>query len=463
MADASDVEGGRRTTPASLYGLTPRLMAALAEALAADRDSHVRAFVRPLHPADLADLIERLDEDDRQRLVRAIRDVFDPECLPWLEDSVREDVMDQLGMERVAEAVAELETDDAVEVLESLDALEQREVLRHIPAADRAVLEQGLTYPEDSAGRLMQRELVAVPPHWTVGQTIDFLRSAADLPDHFFDVFVIDPRHKAVGVVPVSRILRTKRPVRITDIMDRQFRRIPATADQEEVGRLFKQYGLASAPVVDDDNRLVGVITVDDAVHVLEEEAEEDLMSLGRVGGTNVNASVMDTARTRIRWLLVTLVNTLIASTVISQFEATIERIVALAVLMPIVAAMGGNAGMQVVTVVVRALATRDLAPDNVRRVVLKELGVGVLNGVVFASILGTVAGLWFADVRIGLVLAAAMVFNMVWAGLAGAMIPILIQRMKIDPAVGAGPFLTTTTDVLGFFSFLGLATLFLI
>ncbi|BBK43901.1 magnesium transporter MgtE [Allostella vacuolata] len=456
-------EAAERGAPASFHGLTPRLMAAIGTALEGGQDDVVRAFVRPLHPSDLADLIERLDEDDRRRLVQAISDAFDPECLPWLEDSVREAVMDQLGMVRVAEAVAELETDDAVEVLESLDALEQREVLRHIPAEDRAVLEQGLTYPEDSAGRLMQRELVAVPPHWTVGQTIDFLRSAADLPDQFFDVFVIDARRKAVGVVPVSRILRTKRPVRIADIMSREFRRIPATADQEEVGRLFQRYGLASAPVVDADERLVGVVTVDDVVHVLDEEAEEDLMRLGRVGETNVNASVLGTARTRIRWLLITLVNTLIASTVISQFEATIERLVALAVLMPIVAAMGGNAGMQVVTVVVRALATGDLATDNVRRVILKELGVGIINGMVFASILGTVAALWFEDPRIGLVLAAAMVFNMVWAGLAGSLIPILIQRMKIDPAVGAGPFLTTTTDVLGFFSFLGLATLFLI
>lgn len=456
-------EGPERAAPANLYGLTPRLMGAIGRALEQGQDSHVRAFVRPLHPSDLADLIERLDDDDRARLLAAIADVFDPECLPWLEEPVREEVLERLGTRRVAEAVAELETDDAVEVLDSLDELERREVLRQVPAADRAVLEQGLTYPEDSAGRLMQRELAAVPPHWTVGQTIDFMRSAAELPDHFFDIFVIDPRHKAIGVVPVSRLLRAGRPVRITDIMDREFHRIPATADQEEVGLLFQRYGLASAPVVDADDRLVGVVTVDDAVHVLDEEAEEDMARLGRVGDTNVNASVLETARSRIRWLLVTLVNTLIASTVIAQFEATIGKFVALAVLMPIVAAMGGNAGMQVVTVVVRALATRDLAPDNMRRVILKELGVGVLNGVVFAAVLGTVAGLWFADVRIAWVLAVAMIFNMVWAGLAGAAIPILIRRLRIDPAVGAGPLLTTTTDVLGFLSFLGLASLVLL
>ncbi|MCC7274150.1 MAG: magnesium transporter [Alphaproteobacteria bacterium] len=456
-------EAAERGTPASLYGLTPRLMAAIDEALRSGQDSHIRAFVRPLHPSDLADLVERLDSDDRRRLVAAIGDELDPESLVWLEDEIREEVMDQLGMARVAEAVAELESDDAVEVLESLDATERREVLRQIPAEERAVLEQGLTFPEDSAGRLMQRELVAVPPHWTVGQTIDFMRSEAELPEHFFDIIVIDPRHKAIGVVPVSRLLRARRPVRLTEIMERDFRRIPAAMDREEVARIFQRYGLVSAPVVDGDGRLVGMITVDDVVQVLDEEAEEDLMRLARVGGTNVNASVFDTARTRISWLLITLVNTLIASTVIAQFERTIEHIVALAVLMPIVAAMGGNAGMQVVTVVVRALATEDLNASNVRRVVLKEIAVGVVNGVVFASILGTIAGLWFGHARIGVVLGAAMVFNMVWAGFAGALVPIVIQRLRIDPAVGAGPFLTTTTDVLGFFSFLGLATLFLL
>ena len=456
-------EAAERPAPASLYGLTPRLMGAIGLALEQGQDSHVRALVRPLHPSDLADLIERLDPDDRMRLVAAVADVFDPECLPWLEDGVREQVLDRLGMARVAEAVAGLDTDDAVEVLESLDEAERREVLRHVPAEDRAVLEQGLTYPEDSAGRLMQRELVALPPHWTVGQAIDFMRSSADLPDHFFDVFVVDPRHKAMGVVPVSRLLRSRRPVRLTEIMEREFHRIPASADQEEVGLLFQRYGLASAPVVDEDDRLVGVVTIDDAVHVLGEEAEEDLARLGRVGDTNVNAPILETARTRISWLLITLVNTLLASTVISQFEATIERIVALAVLMPIVAAMGGNAGMQVVTVVVRALATRDLGTDNIFRFVRKELGVGILNGFVFATILGTVAALWFEDVRMAGVLAAAMILNMVWAAFAGAVIPILIRRLRIDPAVGAGPLLTTTTDVLGFFSFLGLASLLLL
>ncbi|MGE0726374.1 MAG: magnesium transporter, partial [Alphaproteobacteria bacterium] len=458
MADAAD-----RDAPPSLYGLTPRLMAAIGDALAAGQDSHVRAFVRPLHPSDLADVIERLDEEDRHKLIAAIGDDFDPECLTWLEDTVREAVMEQLGMARVAEAVAELDSDDAVEILESLDEREQREVLRQIPAEDRAVLEQGLTYPEDSAGRLMQRELVAVPPHWTVGQTIDHMRSEVELPEHFFDIFVIDPRHKVIGVIPVSRLLRTKRPVRVTDIMIRDFRRIPATADREEVARMFQQYGLVSAPVVEEDGRLVGAITVDDVVQVIDEEAEEDLMRLARVGETHVNAPIGETALSRIRWLLITLVNTLIASTVIAQFEATIERIVALAVLMPIVAAMGGNAGMQVVTVVVRALATKELNASNFRRIVAKEIAVGVLNGLVFASILGTVAAVWFEDARIGLVLAAAMIFNMMWAGLAGAIIPMAIQRLRIDPAVGAGPFLTTTTDVLGFFSFLGLASLFLL
>jgi len=459
----TDTRPAAREAPANIYGLTPRLMTAITDALEAGQQSHVRAFVRPLHPSDLADVIERLDAAERAGLVAAIADDLDPEVLTWLDDDVREEVVEQLGPAAVARAVAALDTDDAVDVLEAMDASEQREVLDAIPAADRAVLEQGLTYPEDSAGRLMQRELVAVPPHWTVGQTIDYLRGDAELPEHFFDIFVVDPRRKVVGVVPVSRLLRARRPVRLTDLMLRDFRRVAATDDQEEVARLFQRYAMVSAPVTDAAGRLVGMITVDDVVHVLDEEAEEDMLRLARVGATSVNASVGETAINRIRWLLITLVNTIIASSVIAQFEAAIDKVVALAILMPIVAAMGGNAGMQVVTVMVRALATRDLTSRNIHRVVLKEIGVGAINGLVFAAVMGTLASLWFGDWRLGLILGSAMVFNMVWAGMAGAVIPLLIAKCKIDPAIGAGPFLTTTTDVLGFFFFLGLATLFLL
>ncbi len=372
--------------------------------------------------------------------------------------------MEMLGPKEVAQAFTELETDDAVDILEDLDEEAKQEILAAVPAEDRAILEEGLTYPEDSAGRLMQRDLVAVPSYWTVGETIDFLRASGDLPDDFYDLFIVDPRHTPIGRVPLSRAMRNKRAVKLTDIMETELRSIRVDMDQEEVAYMFRQYALVSAPVVDEADRLVGVITVDDVVHVIEEETEEDLMSLSGVGESDFHASALETAWRRMRWLFVTLINTIIAATVISQFDATIEQIVALAVLMPIVAAMGGNAGMQVVTVTVRALATRDLSPgSNIARAVGKEVMVNAMNAVIFAVIMGVVAGLWFHSQKLGLVLAAAMVFNMAWAGLAGTIIPIVLHRFDMDPAVSAGPFLTTTTDVLGFFSFLGLATMFLL
>jgi len=310
----------------------------------------------------------------------------------------------------------------------------------------------------------MQRELVAVPSFWTVGETIDFLRAKEDLPDDFYDLFVVDPAHRPVGSVPLSRVLRSRRSVKLADIMETDLSTVPVLLDQEAVANLFRQYGLVSAPVVDEGGRLVGVITVDDVVHVIDEEAEEDLMGLVGASETDFHAPAVETAWRRVRWLVVTLINTLIAATVISQFDATIERLVALAVLMPIVAAMGGNAGMQVVTVTVRALATRDLTPGaNMWRTVGKELLVAAMNATAFAVIMGGVAAVWFHNIALGLVLAAAMIFNMMWAGLAGTLIPLGLARLGMDPAISAGPFLTTTTDVLGFFSFLGLATLFLL
>jgi len=348
-------------------------------------------------------------------------------------------------------------------VLEDLDEEAKQRILASVPVEERVILEQGLTYPEESAGRLMQRKLVAVPSYWTVGETIDFLRASDDLPDDFYDLFIVDPAHKPLGAVPLSRAMRTKRPVKLTEIMETDLRTIPVDMDREEVAYMFRQYALASAPVVDEDGRLVGVITVDDVVHVIEEETEEDLMSLRGVGD-DFHAPPLVTAWRRIRWLVVTLVNTLIASSVISQFDATIQQIVALAVLMPIVAAMGGNAGMQVVTVTVRALATHDLSPgSNLLRAVGKEILVAGVNAAAFALIMGGIASAWFHDWHLGVVLGAAMIFNMMWAGLAGTLIPLAVNHLGWDPAVSAGPFLTTTTDVLGFFSFLGLATLFLL
>ncbi|HEX7005958.1 MAG TPA: magnesium transporter [Alphaproteobacteria bacterium] len=447
----------------SLYGLTPDVVDAVREALDQQDVERVRRLVKPLHYTDVADLLERLSPDQRERAVDAIRADMSPEVLTELDEAVRQEVIDQLGIREVAAAVTEMDTDDAVEVIEYLDEDVQQQVLEALPAEERALVEEALAYPEGSAGRLMQREFVAVPAYWTVGETIDHMRLARNLPDDFYDIFVVNPKHEPIGKLPLSRVLRSRRPIRVSDIMRTNHTLIPVTMDQEEIAQLFRRLDLVSAAVVDEAGRLVGTITIDDVVDVIDEEAEEDMLSLARVGETDIHVSAIATAPRRVRWLIVTLINSLIASVVISQFEPTIEKLVSLAVLMPIVAAMGGNAGMQVVTVMVRALATREVTAGNALRVVGKELAVGAMNGIVLAAIMGTIAALWFNNVELGVVLAAAMLFNMIWSGIAGTTIPLALNKLGIDPAVAAGPFLTTTTDVLGFFVFLGLATLFLI
>ncbi|MGH7004124.1 MAG: magnesium transporter, partial [Alphaproteobacteria bacterium] len=388
---------------------------------------------------------------------------LNPDAMAELDDAVREEVMDLLSPKQIAEVVSELETDDAVAVIEDLDKKTQQEVLAQVDAEERADIEQNLAFPEDRAGRMMQRDPVSIPETWTVGETIDHMREAPDLPDDFYDIFVVDAQKRLQGILPLNLLLRSRRPVRIAQIMKRDVVSIPATMDREEVARLFRDRDHVSAPVVDRVGRLVGMITIDDVVDVIQEEAEEDMLRLAKVGETGIHEPVLVIARSRVQWLVVTLINTILASIVISQFQQTIAGLVALAVLMPIVAAMGGNAGMQVVTVTVRALATKELQPGTVSRVVLKEILVAASNGIVFATIMGTIAGFWFGDWRLSAVLAAAMLFNMMWSGIAGTMIPLTLARFGVDPAIAAGPFLTTTTDVLGFFLFLGLATVFLI
>jgi magnesium transporter len=446
-----------------LYGLSDEEVRRVREALEAGRSSEIEEIAEELHAADLADLIERLDGEERRQVVGLVRDILDPETLAYLDETVREEVIDILGPKEVAQAITELDTDDAVELLEDLSDEDKQRILSSLPPAERAILVEGLTFPEESAGRLMQREVATVPTSWTVGDTIDYMRASGHLPDDFYELFVVDPTHKPVGSLPLSRLLRSKRPTKITDIMDPEVDVIPVETDREEVAHLFRQYGLVSAPVVDEHGRLIGAITVDDVVDVIDEEAEEDLMAIARVGESDFHVPAHQTALRRIKWLVVTLVNTVLAASVISRFEATIEQLVALAVLMPIVAAMGGNAGMQVVTVAVRALATRDLSQANAVRVLGKEMSVALINSLVFALVMGAVAWAWFGRWDLALVLSGAMIFNMVWAGFAGIAIPLTLERFGVDPAVAAGPFLTTTTDVLGFFVFLGLATLFLV
>jgi len=447
-----------------LPGLSKAFFQEVEEALAARDLERIDAVIENLHPADIAELLEALDPDERRLLLRLVGNNLAPETLSYLEESLREEVAGALGPQLVANILELLESDDALAFFEDLDEELRAQILARVPVTIRRLLQEGLTYPEDSAGRLMQRETVVVPSIWTVGETIDYMRShRKEMPHDFYDLYVVDPRYRPIGKLPLSRVMRHMRPVRILTLMDEEIRTIPVTMDQEEVAWLFKRYSLLSAPVVDDAGRLVGVITIDDILDVVEEEAEEDLLRLGGVGDADIGEGAMATAPRRIRWLLVTLFNTIVASLVISRFAGTIEEIVALAILMPIVAAMGGNAGMQVVTVTVRALATRALNPRNTMKVVGKETVVGLANGLVFASIMGTIAGLWFGRLDLALVLAAAMIFNMAWAGLAGTLIPLSLDRLGFDPAVAAGPFLTTTTDVLGFFVFLGLATQFLL
>ncbi len=452
-----------RVSSEALYGLRPALVRAVIEAAEAGERERVRRLVEPLHYSDLADLLERLSSEQRKRVVVFIGPDLDPDAMAELDDAVLEEVMELLSPKQIAEVVSELETDDAVAVIEDLDTETQKEVLAQVEPEERAEIEQNLAFPEDSAGRMMQRDPVSIPETWTVGETIDHMRETPDLPDDFYDIFVVDAQKRLKGTLPLNVLLRTRRPVRASQIMKGDVVSIPATMDREEVARRFRDRDLVSAPVVDGIGRLVGMITVDDVVDVIQEEAEEDMLRLQRVSDTGIHEPVLVIARGRVQWLVVTLINTILAAVVISQFQKTIESLVALAVLMPIVAAMGGNAGMQVVTVTVRALATKELQPGTVARVILREILVAAGNGIIFAVVMGTIAGFWFGDWRLSGVLAAAMLFNMMWSGIAGTMIPLALARLGIDPAIAAGPFLTTTTDVLGFFLFLGLATVFLL
>ncbi|MEM9682323.1 MAG: magnesium transporter [Pseudomonadota bacterium] len=463
MADSQDLSAEDRDDLDGLYGATDAVVREVRDALAASNADAIHHLIEPLHAADLADLFEKLSSEERHALVPYVGGDVDPDFFSYLDEKVREDIFDDFDMEQLALVVQELDSDDAVDLIEDLDAEEQAELLQAIPAKDRALFEDALSYPEDSAGRLMNREVATVPSNWLVGQTIDYMRSDAELPTTFYDIYVMGPGHRPIGSMPVSRILRTKRPVPIADFMDTDLKLIPVAMDQENVAFIFRQYGLASAPVVDELGRLVGVITVDDIVSVVEEEHVEDMLNLGGVREDDFYEAVVDTTRSRFSWLLVNLATAILASLVISLFDAAIDKVVALAVLMPIVASMGGNAGTQTLTVAVRALALKELTPANALRIVGKEVLVGGINGIVFAILMGAVGWYWFDSLTIGLILAAAMIINLIMAGFAGTVVPLTLDRMGIDPAIASAVVLTTVTDVIGFLAFLGLASLVLL
>ena len=430
---------------------------AVEQALEAGDTKAVYELVEPLHPADIADLLELFEREQRYQLAAAITDLMTSEVVAELNDYVREDMMEALPPEAVAQIVDQLETDDAVQLIEDLDEADQRAILAEVELEDRIAIQSALSYPEETAGRLMSREFVAVPEHLTVGDLIDYLRDGRDLPDEFFEVFVVDEKHHPVGTCALSWVLRAPRNVALADVMKRDQTLIPVMLDQEEVGLMFQKYNLISAAVVDENDRLVGQMTVDDVVHIISEEAGEDALLMSGAGDGDINEPIREAYSARVRWLIANLGTALVASLIIAMFGAAIEQLVALAVLMPIVASIGGNAGTQTMAVTVRAIATNQLTRSNTRRILLREMRVAVLNGMTIAVLIGLATGAIFSPM-LGGVIALAMVINVVIAGLAGVLVPVIFDRLDQDPAVASSVFVTMITDSMGFFAFLGLA-----
>lgn len=461
MLETDETEPALRQEPGP--DVESALVRNVSDALGALDADRVRKHVADLRAPDVADLIEHLAPNERIAFVQTLGDDIDFEIFSELDESVRDQLSDELPNAFLARAVTELDSDDGAYVLENLEPGDRQDVLSQLNSADRSALLRNFEYPDETAGRIMQSDFVTVAPFWNVGQVIDYMRDADDLPDTFAAIYVVDPTFRVLGSIELSRLLRSQRKVNVEAIMSDQDQTVLATEDQEVVARQFERYDLISAPVVDDNQRLVGVITVDDVVEVIKEEAEEDIRLLGGVGDESVFDNVINTARSRFIWLLVNLGTAILASAVIRMFDASIEQMVALAVLMPIVASMGGNAGTQTMTVAVRALATRELGPVNAARIVLRETSVGLINGALFALILGVITLLWFGSGALGVVIGAAMVFNHVAAALAGILIPISLDRLGQDPAIASSVFVTTVTDIIGFFAFLGLATIWLL
>ncbi|MGR3615657.1 MAG: magnesium transporter [Paracoccaceae bacterium] len=445
------------------YMLDRKDIAAILQAVDAQDQGTLTDLMEPLHAADIADLLEQISSGERARLIRLYDREFDGDILSELDESIREEVIGILKPEVLAEAVRDLESDDVVDLLEDLEEPQQEAILDALEESERAVVEQSLSYPENSAGRLMQREVVMAPEHWNVGQAIDFMRNSDDLPEQFYHVVLVNPRMHPVGNVTLGKIMGTHRAVPLQRLAEETFQVIPVDQDEEDVAYAFNQYHLISAPVVDQEGRLAGVITIDDAMVVLDEEHEEDILRLAGVGeGGSLSDNFVETAKQRLPWLSVNLLTAILASLVIAMFDQTISQFVALAILMPIVASMGGNAGTQSLTVAVRALATKDLTDANMWRVIRRESLVGLVNGLFFAILMAIIGTYWFGKPMLGAVIGAAMVINLVVAGLAGTVVPVIMDKLGVDPALASGTFVTTVTDVIGFFAFLGLAAIML-
>ena len=416
---------------------------------------------KEMHPADTADIIEHLGENDREKLIKLNNFKIEPEVFIELNESIQSEIIKYLSTDTIVSILKNLESDNAIKILENLDEKNKDVVLNSLPPKDRFVLQESLSYPEDTAARLMQREFTAIPSNWSVGQTIDYLRENKDLPEEFLEIFIVDNEFKPIGTVPSSKVLRTSRDTKMQSIMLETQLSIPVDMDQEEVGHLFENYNLNSACVVDKSNKLVGMITSDDVLTVLKEEAEEDALRLAGVGDEEITDGVLKKTKRRFNWLLLNLFTAFLATWVISLFGATIEQMVALAFLMPIVASMGGNAGMQTLAVTIRTLATNELTKNNFMQTVSKEFSIGILNGIIFALISALIVQLWFKDAKLSLIISISMVLNMIVAGLFGILVPVALKRMKIDPAIASSVFVTTITDVIGFLSFLGIGAYF--
>ena len=445
------------------YGVSQEQIRDIKSALEESKYKKVQNLIKELDAQNMAVVIEYLSPQFRQNFIDLIRNTFNPHLLPELEETVRDEVIAQLVVTDLISVLSKLNSDDSVTLVEHLDDEMRLEVFNSMPAGDRMVLEEVLNYPEGSAARLMQREIVCIPSIWNARDTLNFLSKSPYVPKKIYDIFVIDCNHVPIGSMPLSTLLRIPHAMKLSDAIEGELKYISLNMDQESVALLFRKYNLISAPVVDKKGRIVGMITIDDVVDVIDEEAEEDIMRLNLVAESDFFAPLWKTSYRRIRWLLVTMINTLIAASVVKIFESSIEEMAILAVLMPMCAAMGGNSGMQTVTVTVRAMATRELGLTNMWRAINKEVGVGILNGLFFGCIMSLIAGLWFENYMLGIVLGMSLVFNMLWSAIAGVILPIFIGNLGMDPAISSGPFLTTTTDVLGYASFLGLASFLLI